>query len=1614
VSLFLKRLCTTLSLCVVLVSPALAVTPKTYNPKINVGPQVRITDKIDNTKLTPVANSHAPVVDGLADMGRLPASTQLSHMMLVLKPTDEQEYALHTLLDEQQDKTHANYHQWMTPDTFGAYFGVAPADIATVSGWLQDSGFTVNSVAKGGRIITFSGTSGQVEAAFHTEMHQYMINGVVHSSNSKDISIPTALSQVVVGPNRLNDFNPHSDAKAFKVTVDGKGNVTSSVPFGSNTSFPTSTNFPSGHFVGGSDLATIYDTNPLFAKGIQGQGVTLGIIGQTDVLLSDIQVYRSIYGLPINNYQRIQVGTDPGIIPDDTESDLDLEVSGAMAPLANQIFYTSGNSYYGGGVDSAVEYVIEDNAADIFSMSYGECEYDLGTDNAFFAYVYEQGAAQGQSFFISTGDDGPDTCGGYYSTTSTANQNMGYSVNGLGSTPYNVAVGGTQFNEGTSYNTPGATQYWSTYNTAAPYESALSFVPDQPWNESIYGTGTYGGLTGGGSGVSLYYQRPSWQVGPGVPTGDPTPPAGSYEAVIPATNFQVAGPHRLLPDVSLNASVYHDGTVLCSEGSCTLNANGSLAGFGIVGGTSVASPTMAGAQALINQMNGGRQGNPNYYYYQAALKQSVTACVASNYVATAGCSFHDSQAGNTDVPATRTASLTNVQEIGWNTGVGYDMAVGLDSPDVSNLATIWSAINFNATTTAFTITPVTGGTPGGNYNVTVTVKPVSGTGTPTGDVGIIAQALYGGLGWVTLSGGTGSGTFTGLPAGTYCIYAHYEGDTVYGGSNSPCVSITVAQALPTVVAQSDSLVGTALTPTASFAYGTNVYINMGILPPGSGFGVPTGTLTVNLNNGAALTPYSTGVDPNGTYIGTQFYPGGGYFDAGLGLTTYDIASTYPVLAPGTYTAAISYSGDSTFKTASAAPITFVVGPVTQTIKLTASTPDITTGGNAVLVATIATIDPTVGGVPAAGTVTFTDTTTAKTLGTGTMANGTLTFTTTGITQTGANSITATFAGSVYYNAVTSTAATVTVGTGTTTTTTVTPLATTYQVLSTVPLVATVATATSGTVTFFDSGISIGTATVGAANTATLNYGTFTAGTHVITATYGGTATLQSSTSSAVNLVIGKNTPSLNLSAQTSGNSGVGGYAMSGLLTLSPAVAKAAVPAPTGNIQFLDAANGAAAKVLGTAVPTYLPNYEDYDAVFTTTALAPGNHVLSETYPGDSNYAAANSNTLSVAIGLTTMSVSTSTSNIIAGVPFTLSANVVPVQASITQITGPVTFYDGTVATGLLLGTANVTNGKASLPLTVLSGSGSHTITAVYAGDTNYYTVTSTDPVTVAKDPTTIVLTTSTTNVGTNIPFTLTATITGVPASTLTIGGTVTFYDGTVAGGVVIGGAAVPVTNGVATLTTATLTTVGTHTITAVYTDTVDTNFASSTTVGSFSITSVTPGYTIAVIPTSATLPHTGSVTVTVTATSFGNYAGIGSLSCSGLPANSFCPYNAYQQFTFSGVNGTQTTTLTITAINAQGTSNPVHAGLVWIPAMLMAGLLFFGRKRLTLRGRQLMLLAVLFCGMMAVNGCSGGNDYSKYPTPLGPYTVTLTSIGAGATAAMPAVTATATLALTVD
>jgi subtilase family serine protease len=526
-----NRILKALSVSVIVASTALVAQTVAQNavktsPKISVTPKVRVTEKIDNANIVTVAHSHAPLVDHLKDMGRVPANVVFHHLHLVLKSSDEQEFALQGLLDQQQDHAHGNYHQWMTPDTFGSTFGVHPADVAKIAAWMQDSGFTIEKVARGARIIDFTGTSGQIESAFHTEMHKYTVKGETRISNSTDISIPHALAPVVAGPAALNNFRPTHHLVSYKVKLDQNGKVISETPVGKapQLTLPGDLPYDQGAFVGAADLATLYNTAPLLAQGYNGKGVSIGIVAQTDILMSDVQVYRALFGLPVNQPTFIDIGPDPGIpyTGDDGESDLDVEVSGAMAPGANIVFVAASQDgeWYdgvGAGVDSSAEYLVDNNLTDIISSSYGLDELNLGASGiAFYGALWEEAAAQGQSVFVASGDAGADE----YDSDEGYSYGSYYSVDGESSTPWNVAVGGTEFNEGASFNTASTattgTPFWGPLSTTIPYESALSYIPEQPWNDSQFGlqaqNGDYviGGNVGTTTGVSLLVA--DWQL----------------------------------------------------------------------------------------------------------------------------------------------------------------------------------------------------------------------------------------------------------------------------------------------------------------------------------------------------------------------------------------------------------------------------------------------------------------------------------------------------------------------------------------------------------------------------------------------------------------------------------------------------------------------------------------------------------------------------------------------------------------------------------------------------------------------------------------------------------------------------------------------------------------------------------------------------------------------------------------------------------------------------------------------------------------------------------------------------------------------------------------------
>jgi hypothetical protein len=1290
-----------------------------------VVPKARVTSQVDNTKRVTLYGHVPSALLKAKDMGRLDPKTPAEHLILVLKSSEEQKREIRRIIDEQQDQRTANYHQWVTPEEFGAHFGVHDNDIAQVKAWLKSQGFTVEDVSKSKRVIRFSGTTGQLESAFQTEMHSLLMpNGETHVSNNREISVPEALSPVIAGISLHNFFS-----KNHLGPVQHLSELRTGPKFGPGGN--------SGTYVGPADFATIYNTNPLLQSGIDGTGVTIAIVGRSDILMSDVQTYRQMFNLPVNDPTFINAGQDNGIEPgDDGESDLDVEISGGVAPNAKIKFVVGTPTFLVDGITNSIQYIVENNLADIMSISYGSCESVEGVGgNEFNNQAFEQAAAQGISVFVAAGDNGPAQCDASTSSTETG----GYATGAEESTPYNVSVGGTQFDDSTGVDPT----YWSATNNPLHLNSALSYIPEYPWNESRAADATkavsgLSGLWSGSGGISAYYLKPSWQQGPGVPSVDPTlaggewltgvtitnvgsgytsnptvaftgggcitePTATATEAggslatftvtklgfgctSAPAIGFSGGGgtgaaatatvgpmqnippltsgvPHRYTPDLALPAAAEHEGTLFCSEGVCEISPTGALLDAGIVGGTSVAAPAMAGVQALINQANGGRQGMPGYIYYTLAAAQSATNC-NSNLppLNSSNCAFQDITIGDNlicGVSGSSCTASTPQNKIGFLAGTGYDMASGLGSPNAANLASQWSTVIF--TSSATTLNVVQSGTSQGS-SVTFSGQVTSVSGTPSGDVAfILSQGAFGNTvnvntgafnapgAFATLDGGGNyTASLTNLPGGTYTVSARYAGDSTFASSLSTAVPVTVNQGGTTVTITPQFINQSACTIVnqSTFTYGQFIWAQVTVAGT-SGQGKPTGTVTI-----------TDGVNTIGTV--TLDSQGNGYLAAGSIPTNsciYDyMFAQSPTLSGGSHSIGASYSGDSTFTAAVASPVTITVNPLSAVTTLVAGGTLITSGFGDQLTATL-TSPPNTGllnlngsssqTAGPTGTVTFTDTTTSIVLGTASVVpavafsgnvytfTGTAVLNTTGITVSGANSITASYSGDTNYVATNSTAVTVTVNTGTATTTTVTSSSNPSALNGRPTFTATITGApTAGTVTFYDGTTVLGVGTVGSGHTATFRPASgaaIFAGTHNITATFGGSTTggtFLASTSSVLVETVNQGTNTITLTAKTVGKAGQT-YTFSAVLAGTPTAAGAVVP-NLNNVQFFDGGTniGSAQAITFTSGQG---GYGLWAASLTTSALTAGSHTITAQY-SDINWALATSNAQTIFVG----------------------------------------------------------------------------------------------------------------------------------------------------------------------------------------------------------------------------------------------------------------------------------------------------------------------------------------------------------------------------------------------
>lgn len=468
----------------------------------------RIAGPIVNARMVALKGNVNPKAQPQFDRGVVDPALKLNAVMLAFKPTAQQQEALDQLLIEQQDRTSANYHRWLTPEQYADRFGLSAADIARIRTWLEGQGFEVGYVARSRNWMSFSGTAAQIAQAFRTQIHRYSDDGEVHFANATEPSLPAALEQLAFGLVGLDDFYPKSPrAKQAHASPRLSGG-------GQN-------------FLAPDDIATIYDISALYQAGIDGTGTTIAIMGASAIDISDISSFQTDFGLAANPPKvMLALGAaSPGKTGAEVEADLDLEWSGAVARNAQIIYVYSSNVY------TSATYAISENLAPVVSLSFGGCEAQnsLTFRNTVKATA-DQGNAQGITWVAASGDSGAAGCDSAFSSP-TAVRGLGVSY--PATMPEVTAVGGTEFNEGTG-------NYWGSNSPTGL--SALAYIPETAWNES-----GAGGLAASGGGLSAAYPQPSWQAGPGLP----------------------AASGRAIPDIAGTASM-HDGYAVFSQGQLYL------------------------------------------------------------------------------------------------------------------------------------------------------------------------------------------------------------------------------------------------------------------------------------------------------------------------------------------------------------------------------------------------------------------------------------------------------------------------------------------------------------------------------------------------------------------------------------------------------------------------------------------------------------------------------------------------------------------------------------------------------------------------------------------------------------------------------------------------------------------------------------------------------------------------------------------------------------------------------------------------------------------------------------------------------------------------------------
>jgi subtilase family serine protease len=847
----------------------------------------RIAAEVTTGEVVTLPGSVHPLTRRATDLGSVTSDMQMEMMSLNIGLSAAQQTEVDALIAAQQNPKSPQYHQWLTQEEYGARFGLTESDLNKITGWLQAQGFSVKRVSTSRNTVYFSGKAWQAESAFHTQLHIYSLNGETHFANATELRIPAALAGVVTRVGGLNSFRPkpHHRASDGKISPDFTSDISGN------------------HFLTPGDWATIYDVTPIYNAGLTGSGMHVAVAGQTYFDQSDIDSFRSAAGLGPTNLKMVCISTTnctgaPGEnLNDIPEADLDVEWSGGIAKNATVDFiYASGSDPSLGVFDAAVyaitTYQVNGKPVPVLSISYAMCEPEIGATTANAEEVYlQQAATQGQTILNSSGDSGAAACD-YDASVST----QGAAVNWPTSSPNVTGVGGTEFSGDGSDS--GADEFWTYSSTADIISSALQYIPETGWNDTV----ASGTLSSSGGGVSQVYALPSWQLAPSNYTGTMM---------------------RFVPDVSFSASADHDGYLVCSGGNCNngfRSTNGSLTPYG---GTSASTPSFAGLVTLLVQKY-GKLGNLNPAIYGLAKNASTYASV-----------FHDVTTGSNKQPCTAGTGCSG-GFVGYTATPGYDLVTGLGSIDASVLSAALTPAP-EPTTTVVSASPSSVAVGGTTSLVATVTSTTVGTITGTVEFTVTEGSSNTILGVGSLLNGTAtlinvSATVAdGFLAGAGSITAIYSGDANFAGSSgstsfsvTPAATATVVTATPnSVVLNGTTTLGATVTPlggtgTVTFRVGNTT---LGTATVSSGIAT-LGGVAVSAADGFSV----------GSVTVTAIYSGDANYAAStgtVGLTVKAIPSTATTV---TATPSSVTMGGSTTLTASVNSGT--AGTITGTVTFT--------------------------------------------------------------------------------------------------------------------------------------------------------------------------------------------------------------------------------------------------------------------------------------------------------------------------------------------------------------------------------------------------------------------------------------------------------------------------------------------------------------------------------------------------------------------------------------------------------------------------------------------------------------------------------------------------------